>query len=376
MRLGACALVVLAAVAGSAGTATAAQPATPGTLLQTDLTTAQANDGLIGVIGMVRDGTTVEYASAGQGDMLANTPADPHARFRIGSNTKAFVATVLLQLEAEGKLSLNDTVEKWLPGVVDGNGYDGTKITIRELLNHTSGIADYFQQLSLQYGLNLDPNQQFTPLQLVDIGLSQAPVFAPGTGWSYSNTNYILAGMIIKAVTGNDPAVEVTNRIITPLGLTNTVFPTSDPTMPGNHLSGYYHLRSGIFYFIRDVTVSNVQMAGAAGAIVSTTDDLANFERALFSGQLLPPAQQAELETTVPATGGDYGLGVGRWQTPCGPAWSHNGAVLGYESWWLTSSDGSRQVVVATNQFNLTDDQGTDTDIGKALTDAYCATAP
>lgn len=366
---------VLALAAGSAGVALAGVTRqTPTQVLQAGIESAAAKYHLPGVIGEVRDGGDNSYAKTGWGDQFTQVPADPRARFRIGSCSKAFSSVVLLQLEQEGKLSLDDTVDKWLPGMVDANGNDGKKITIRELLNHTSGLPDYAgtAQVMAPYIADTNPDQQVDPKWLVDVATSMKPTFAPGTGWSYSNTNYLLAGLIIKAVTGNDPSVEVTNRIIKPLGLTHTTFPTNDGKLYGNWLHGYFT--------VRDISFSATpQYFGSAGAIVSTLDDLGTFESALFSGKLLAPAQQKELETTV----GDehYGLGVAVSQTRCGPVWNHTGAVMGYGSLWLSSADGKRQVVVATNEYNLTTanlgivDFNSFSALGSAAIDAFCATA-
>ncbi|WP_020664049.1 serine hydrolase domain-containing protein [Amycolatopsis benzoatilytica] len=367
------AIFMTAATTLSAGVAVAA----PGSALASGLAKLTGPDGVIGAIGMARKGNDAEYARSGFGDYFAKAPPDPHAKFRIGSNTKAFVSVVLLQLEAERKLSLNDTVDKWLPGVVAKNGNDGTKITLRQLLNHTSGLPDYLAgQFAQGYSANLNPNEPYVPRHLVNAALANKPTAAPGTAWHYSNTNYVLAGMVIQAATGNPPAVEVAHRIITPLGLSDTTFPTSDPTLPAPRLNGYFHVH-GSTSPVRDVTSSNVQTTGSAGAMVSTVDDLADFERALFAGKLLPPAQQEELETTVPMghdpAAGRYGLGVGQTQTPCGPVWTHTGAVLGYESTWLSSPDGERQVVVADNEYSLTLNPAVTEDLFAQPVAAYCA---
>jgi len=369
------ATLTLAALAG-VGPANADTPTAAG-ILQAGAKLGVA-DGYPGVIGLVRQGDTTQYVHAGVGDLAGRVPADPAAQFRIGSNTKAFTATVLLQLESEQRLSLDDTVAKWLPGAVNANGYDGTKITIRQLLNHTSSLPDYFKDpgFSLSYGLNTQPNQPWPPQTLVNIALAQhKPTSAPGQQWSYANTNYVLAGMVIKAVTGNDAATEIQHRIIEPLGLHDTSFPTVDPALHGNYLHGYEYPVIGIV--IRDVTVSDVQTFGAAGAMVSTLDDLATFSRALITGKLLPPAQEAELKTTVPMTSDGtvaYGLGVIHMQLPCGQwAWSHNGAVLGYISDWYTNDDGTKQVVRANNEFHLMGPTQGQKDTGKATTDAFCA---
>lgn len=333
-------------------------------------------DGYPAAIGLVRSGDSTQYVVDGVGDVAAKTPADPKAQFRIGSNTKAFTATVLLQLEAEGRLSLDDTVAQWLPGAVNANGYDGTKITIRELLHHTSGLPDYDTNPTFlnSYASNTEPNRAWPPQTLVDLALAQhAPTSAPGAAFAYSNTNFILAGMVIKAVTGNDPAVEIQNRIIGPLGLHDTTFPTSDPTLHGDYLHGYEYQWLGLE--LTDVTVSNVQAMGSAGAMVSTLDDLATFDRALIGGALLPPAQEAELKTTVPIDAKTrYGLGIGQYQTPCGQwVWTHTGIVLGYISTWEISDDASKQVIVANNEEHLQDGTRGQTDIQAGVDNAYCA---
>ncbi|WP_435179092.1 serine hydrolase domain-containing protein [Actinacidiphila sp. bgisy145] len=334
-------------------------------------------DGYPGVIGLVRHGDSTQYVHAGVGDRSTGAPADPTAQFRIGSNTKAFTATVLLQLEGEHRLSLDDTVAKWLPGAVDANGYDGSTITLRELLNQTSGLPDYIDDLGLQLAdyTNADPSRLYPPQTLVDAALAlHKPTSAPGQKWGYSNTNYVLAGMVIEAVTGNDPATEIQHRIIEPLGLTHTTFPTTDPTLHGTYLHGYEWF-AGLA--LRDVTTSNVQISGAAGAIVSTLDDLATFDRALLTGTLLPPAQEAELKTTVPtdSTGtAGYGLGIYHQQLPCGQwAWDHDGDVLGYHSIWLASDDGSKQVVLAANEFHMMGPTNGQNDTGGAALNALCA---
>ncbi|MCX4734919.1 serine hydrolase [Streptomyces sp. NBC_01363] len=375
MATAACLLMTGAGAATAApatGSSTSAA-STPADILQAGAQQGIA-DGYPGVIGMVRKGDTTQYVHAGVGDRATKVPADPKAKFRIGSNTKAFISTVLLQLEGEKRLSLDDTVAKWLPGAVAANGYDGSKITIRQLLNHTSGLPDYLSALQINgpYFLNTNPREVLPPQTLVNVGLGlRAPTSAPGEKFGYSNTNYVLAGMVIKAVTGSEPAAEVQRRIIEPLGLRDTSFPTADPALYGNYLHGYV-LRA---ILIDDATVSNVQVSGSAGAMVSTMDDLGAFSRALLTGKLLEPAQSAELRTTVPVTADiGYGLGIEHMKLSCGKwAWGHNGAVLGYFSEWLASEDGTEQVLHANNEFHLLAGTPGQAHTGKALTDAFCA---
>lgn len=322
--------------------------------------------GYPGIIGMVRNGDETRYLQAGVGDRGTREPADPEAKFRIGSNTKSFTAATVLLLEADGVLSLDDTVADWLPGAVDANGHDGSKITIRQLLNHTSNLPEYTMNID---GYTINP--EWEPQELVDGALRNRPPNAePGEEWEYTNTNYVLAGMVIEAATGNEPAEEMRTRIFEPLGLSDTSLPTKDNELHGNHLTGYF-LVGPIFL---EMTTTSVQATRTAGAIVSTLDDLADFERALVGGALLPPEQQAELKTTVPTgTGSGYGLGLLRVDTECGPAWFHNGGVPGYYSFHITGDDGERQVVEANNEFHLKRDTPGQTATTEGGFDAFCA---
>lgn len=348
--------------------------ATPAQLLVSGARAAAAA-GFPGVIGMVRNEPYKEYIAVGYRKYQTQQPADWSAQFRVGANTEAFTATVILQLEAEGVLSLDDTVHQWLPGVVAANGNDGTTITIRQLLDHTSGLPEYSSDAAFTttYALNFEPNQPWPAQTLVNIALTHAPLHAPGQQFAHANTNYVLAGMIIEAATGKTAAVEINSRILIPLALDDTSFPTADPQLYGNYLEGH-SITWGIYRF---VTASQVQAFGAAGAIVSTLDDLATFTRALIGGQLLPAAQQAALKTTVPVPNSNgsasYGLGILRVETNAGPVWQHTGGVLGYYSLWLTSDDGSKQVVVAANEHHMSVGTSSQTKVGQAALDAYAA---
>ncbi|MEO3781926.1 serine hydrolase domain-containing protein [Actinocorallia sp. B10E7] len=345
--------------------ATASVPSAA-TILQAG--TAQGvTNGYPGVIGLVRDDGQAQYAHAGVGNRDNNTPADPQAKFRIGSNSKVFTAATILLLEADGVLSLDDTVAKWLPNAVTTNGYDGSKITIRQLLNHTSNIPNY----TMNYDGYL-PVGGWAPQNLVNGGLKKRPPNAePGTKWEYSNTNYILAGMIIQAATGNTPAVEMKNRIFDPLGLSNTSLPTG-VNMTGNHLRGYFYVGPVITNF----TAMNVEAIWTAGAVISTLDDMATFTRALVGGTLLPPEQQAELKTTVPASSSTatYGLGLFKVQLSCGKvAWYHDGMVPGYVSFQATSDDGAQQVMSAANEAHLASGTNGQKNLQAAVLNAFCA---
>jgi D-alanyl-D-alanine carboxypeptidase len=318
--------------------------------------------GTVGVLAYTTNGTSAMRARSGVAIIGTTQPVNWASHMRIGSNTKTFVATVLLQLEAEGKLSLNDTIEHWLPGVVHGNNYQPDRITIRQLLQHTSGIFDYVSDDAFLATL-VTPNAfsqnrfiTYTPEQLVTIALQHNPNFAPGARWNYSNTNYILAGMIIKAATGHDWQAEVQNRIITPLGLTETTEPGTNPNLPTPFMNGYELFDASLTY--TDVTLHNMTWAEAAGSFTSTPQDINTFFRALMKGRLLPPAQMTEMQTTVPMSqnfqkfwpGAAYGLGLIRINLPCGSVyWGHPGDVFGYNNTNGVTPDGERSAMVASS---------------------------
>lgn len=180
-----------------------------------------------GVIVTVKNGEASWSYASGEGNIERNHKVDADSAFRIGSTTKSFVATVMLQLAGEKKLSLDDTVEKWLPGLIKGKGYDGNKITIRQLLNHTSGIADYLTP-DLKAKLIENPSENYRPEQLISRALELEPV----KGWSYSNTNMVIVGLIIQKITGESYAEQIKKRIIEPLSLKETVLPGSSMDIP------------------------------------------------------------------------------------------------------------------------------------------------
>jgi D-alanyl-D-alanine carboxypeptidase len=314
-------------------------------------------DGVIGSVARVFDGRDRIEARNGVARIGGTAPVSFDTQFRMGSNTKTFVAVVMLQLVDEGKLRLDDTVERWLPGVVSGSGNDGTRITIRNLLQHTSGLHNYTADLFSDYTVEDYYATRFhhlEPGELVAIAMAHAPNFAPGTSWSYSNTNYILAGMIIEKVTGRDWPTEVRARIIAPLQLRHTLEPGDWPGLPAPHAEGYSVLAVG--EPLVDVTLYNHTWGGAAGSLITTTDDLARFWRALQRGQLLSPASMAAMHETVEATeiqvaipGARYGLGIFWTPTPCGGYWGHGGDTFGFATRNGVDDDGTRAVVMSRN---------------------------
>jgi len=314
--------------------------------------------GMVGTVGEVSDGRDRIVARSGVARAGRPEPVAFDSRFRMGSNTKTFVAVVMLQLVEEGRVRLDDSVDHWLPGVVSGNGNDGRLVTVRNLLQHTSGIFDYTEALLATFTLADYQRMRFQsvdPEELVDVAMVHAPRFAPGAGWSYSNTNYILAGMIIKKVTGHDWSSEVRTRILAPLGMSQTFDPGDWPGLPAPHASGYQTFTDD--GPLVDVTLFNHTLADAAGALVTTTRDLTRFWRALQRGKLLGPAAMAEMHRTIDATelqvvipGVRYGLGILWVPARCGAGyWGHLGDTFGFSTRNGVSDDGSRAVVVSQN---------------------------
>ena len=335
-------------------------------------------DGVPGVIIMTRRGRHVSDVVAGLADKATGQLMRPQDRVHIGSITKTFVATVVLQLAAEGRLSLNDSVQKWLPGVITGHGYHPAQITIRELLQHTSGLRDYTSNPEFHNAQDPEALEKtWRPQQLVNIALRLGP---PVHGWLYSDTNYILLGMIIQKVTGRSPITEIRDRILGPLGLHDTSFPLTSKQIPPPYAHGYYGPV--------DVTkLVNPSVAWTAGAMISTVNDVARFYRALLTGRLRPPEQQRELLTAIPVHdpgelfAEHYGLGIYRVRLPCGTAWGHDGGYPGgFKTFAYTSPDGSRQAVMVYNDFEMSiprSDGGTGTpafqrDVTKATEIAFC----
>ncbi|WP_405973105.1 beta-lactamase family protein [Streptomyces sp. NBC_00988] len=344
----------LATPAASAKDSTSSTKSRQRTTLQHSVDAIERT-GTVAVVAQSTGPDGRRYATTGVSDTATGRTARVTDKFRIASSTKAFVSTVMLQLVGEGRVSLDDTVEHWLPGTVSGNGNDGNAITVRQLLNHTSGLFNYtadFPEISTVADFEADRYSTWTPQQLVGIAMRHAPDFAPGTQWEYSNTNYILAGMIIQKATGHTWQQEVTRRVIRPLGLRDTSAPDTSSRIPGQHLHGYSDF-GGSGPTI-DVTDLNPTAAGSAGAMISTTNDLTRFFSALLGGRLLHPAQLAEMKTTVRAAsldpvwpGARYGLGLMEIPLTCGGVYySHAGDLMGYTTRDGVTPDGRHTVVL------------------------------
>ncbi|MEU7018090.1 serine hydrolase domain-containing protein [Streptomyces sp. NPDC046385] len=316
--------------------------------VQQALNTLVRDDGMPAVLASVqdRDGRTRTY-TAGVGDLSTGSKVPKDGQVRIGSNTKTFTAVVVLQLVGEGKIRLDASVDTYLPGLVRGEGIDGRHITVRQLLQHTSGLPEY--------GVHVDDdeirNRYFEPRELLDIALRYKADAAPGTRWGYSNTNYILAGLIVQKVTGRPLAEEIDRRIVKRIGLRHTYFPApGEMTIREPHPRGYH--RNPADGPLRDFTEMDPSWGWAAGQLISTNSDLNRFFAALLAGRLLPAAQLAEMRTTVPAgtSGLRYGLGLTSRPLSCGGVyWGHGGDIAGYETRGGVTEDGRAAGVAVTS---------------------------
>jgi D-alanyl-D-alanine carboxypeptidase len=387
--------VVVAGPASGEGRADSGSAVSPPRTRQlTEVADEAMAAGVPGVIVRVNDGHgPVENIVRQAPWSVADHKLGANDEFRMGSNTKTITATLVLQLVARHRVALDDPIEKWLPGAVP----DGGNITVRMLLNHTSGLADYAydpEALELMTGLRTD---QPTARQLLAVGTKLPVLFAPGKGWSYNNTGYIALGLLLEKVTGHSVADLVQQRIAGPLGLRHTYLSTDAPNpADGRFAHGYEpdaaHLASILppglpagFGFVGpthdervDVTAINQSWDGAAGAIVSTTSDWARFDSALMSGRLFPKSLLAQMQVTVQEDAANglnryYGLGLEEVRTPCGTVWGHDGALPGYRSDNYTDQSGRRTVsVLSTTHFGLKTDPAAGSAENNLVTAAIC----
>lgn len=336
--------------------APADSPRTAGPGMQRRLDRLVTQTGFPGVIATVggSDGRVRSW-TAGTGDLRDGSPVPVDGRVRIASNTKMFTATVVLQLVAEGKIDLHAPVDRYLPGVIRGNGNDGRRITVRQLLQQTSGLPDY-DSIVVERGGSLQAvaHTYVEPHDLLDSALGEARHFRPGTRWEYSNTNYVVLGLIVQRITERPIGEEITRRIIRPAGLADTYWPRQgEQRLRGTHPHGYWADAPGAPY--EDITTMDPSIGWAAGQLVSTTADLGRFMEALLGGELLAPTELAEMKETVRAPGFEvgpgwrYGLGLARHRLTCGvQAWGHGGDIQGFETRNLITSDGRWAVVAVT----------------------------
>ncbi|MFD7278694.1 serine hydrolase domain-containing protein [Streptomyces sp. NPDC059862] len=322
------------------------------TQLQRDLD-ALRELGITGALARLETTEGVQTARSGVAELDTARPVPGNPLLRAGSVTKTFVATVVLQLAAEGRLSLSDPVERWLPGVVAGNGNDGRRVTVRQLLQQTSGLYDYaydiYPTLSTPEDYRRERWRVAHPDELIALAMRHAPA---DQVWAYSNTNYVLADMSINSVTGHDWTTEVREQIIAPLRLRRTTMPGTWPFLPSPHAHNYQQWTSGGPLVDTTIAVRTLD-SGADGSIISTAEDLNTFITALVGGRLLPAAQLADMQTLVdtppdPRGHTGYGLGLYYHPLPCGGgSWTHGGHGLGYNVEVTATDDGATRLTVA-----------------------------
>lgn len=323
------------------------------------------------------DGTHDDFV-AGVGNLETGEPVPVDGEVRAGSNTKTFTAVVVLQLVEEGLVSLDEPIESSLPGLVQGDGIDGSAITVRQLLQHTTGLPEYTTGIAMDF--EKAQGAYTSPRDLLDLALSQPAHFAPGERWEYSNTNYLLLGLLIERVTQRPLFEQVTERIVEPLGLNHTYFPTvGEMEIRGDHPAGYHRDSEGELY---DVSELDPSWGWAAGQVVTSPSDLNEFLRAVLDGRLLDEAMTAEMQKTVPSDeglwpGSEYGLGLQSYPLSCGGViWGHGGDIHGFQTRNGVAADGTAFTVAVTALpwgFIEEDDEPRLTDAYQAVTDAVDA---
>ncbi|MFD9405768.1 serine hydrolase domain-containing protein [Streptomyces sp. NPDC059989] len=329
-----------------------------------------------GVFAEVRDTGRTWRGASGVADVTTGRPVTPDMRQRVGSITKTFTAVAVMQQVEQGRIRLDAPIGDHLPRLVPGER--GRKITVRMLLNHTSGIPDYlpyafpslqgFPSLPDMSTDSIDDNRfrQFRPAELIEMGLAAPPTGEPGgpTG-VYSNTNYLLLGQLLEQVTGTTAEKYITRNVIERAGLRHTGFPTG-PRIEGPH-SRMYEAFYGLIDPPRDYSVYNMSWVGPSAALVSTMEDLNRFYAKLLDGKIVSRSSLAEMQRTLPVrrdldgTMIEYGLGLHKVDIQgCGTFWGHDGSAWGAGTISLTRADGKRQMSVAVNlaRWNKPDSSG------------------
>ncbi|MDQ0989017.1 serine hydrolase [Streptomyces sp. V3I7] len=352
--LGAVVLSLLAvpaqAAPGTAHTrAAAALPAPDTAGLRSVLRSAVAQ-GAPGAMARVDDHGTVYKEVRGLADRGTRRGIGTGDRFRVGSVTKSFSAVVLLQLADAHKLSLDAPVNRYLPGLLPDD-----RITVRHVLSHRSGLYDYTNDMFAKSvsGFEAVRDKVFTYRQLVNLSLKKKRTNAPGAAYAYSNTNFVVAGMLIEKLTGHSVRTEYQNRIFKPLKLNDTFYVHPDTKLPGTYTRGYLTPDTKGAALV-DSTRQTVSWAQSAGAIISSAHDLNTFYSALLGGRLMSSARLAEMErwTKVNSTTA-YGLGLRRRTLSCGTSvYGHTGTVQGYYTYAFTSKDGKRSLTAVANTSN------------------------
>ena len=292
--------------------------------------------------------------AVGKGSLETGQAPPLDGEVRIGSNTKTFVAVVVMQMVQEGKVGLDEPIETYLPGLIKGEGVDGSRITVRQLLQHTSGLPEYTDTYLSSRAAESENMQHYVPPRdLLDTALGKPAAFEPGTQWKYTNTNYIVLGMLIERVSQRPVGEQIDERIVKKLGLSHTYLPgNGEKKLHGPHSQGYHLSAEGK---LEDMTDLDTSLAWAAGGMVSTPGELNTFFQAVLDGRLLTQASIDEMKNgAVDASshlgpGAVYGLGLIGTPLSCGgTAWGHHGGIAGYETHDGVGPDGTAVTVAVT----------------------------
>ncbi|MFC7449745.1 serine hydrolase domain-containing protein [Rhodococcus daqingensis] len=291
-------------------------------------------------------GETVELRS-GVGNRTTAEPIPDGAQVRIGSVTKTFVAAMVMQLVDEGRIELDASIGRYLPGVLTGEGVDPGAITVRQLLQHTSGLPEYSDDPRITQTY-FGSGEQFTRQDLLGMALVHPAQFPAGERMKYTNTNYLVNGLLVEKVTGNTVEDELERRITGPLQLTDTYLPgTGEKQIRGRHPSGYEADGDKVV----EVTATEPSGPWAAGAMISSGADLTAFLRALVDGRIVSQASWGAMTDTVPMDqpGMSYGLGLMSAKLSCGKVfWGHSGDIPGFHTLTGATEDGRAAAITVT----------------------------
>ncbi|WP_432148751.1 serine hydrolase domain-containing protein [Streptomyces sp. bgisy029] len=336
------------------------------------LESAMAN-GAPGAMARYSGPDGVEEETVGVRDRESGAAMDTRARFRIGSVSKTFSSVVLLQLVQEGRLKLDAPVNTHLEGLLPDD-----RITVRHLLTHRSGLADYTNAMFNETvpGFEAVRDRVFSYQELVDLSLAEPRTTGPGGAYAYSNTNFVIVGMLIEKLTGRPVADAYQRRVIKPLGLRETAYVHPDTRIKGTHVRGYLHPDEAGAPLV-DSTEQTVSWAQSAGAVISSPADLTTFTSALMRGRLLAPATLEAMTTVTPTDGTNtrfYGLGLRRYDLSCGTrVYGHTGTVQGFYTYAFSTRDGRRSLSALANTSNR---GAANTALGGTLEAAFCGRKP
>nr|WP_330166789.1 serine hydrolase domain-containing protein [Streptomyces huasconensis] len=361
-----------APAAAPAGPSAPAVPAPDMDGVNAALKAAMAN-GAPGAMARFTGPDGVRTRTAGVRDRVSGAAMDTTARFRIGSVSKTFSSVVLLQLVDEGRLELDAPVNRYLPGLLPDD-----RITVRHLLTHRSGLADYTDAMFAKTvpGFEAVRNRVFTYQELVALSLAEPRTTEPGAAYKYSNTNFVVVGMLIEKATGTPVSQQYEQRIIKPLNLRNTSYVHPQARIAGTHVRGYLHPDEAGAPLV-DSTEQTASWAQTAGAVISNPADLNTFTTALMRGRLLSPRMLDAMTTVTPTDTTQtrfYGLGLRRYDLSCGTqVYGHTGTVQGYYTYAFATRDGGRSLSAMANTSNR---GAANTALGGTLEAAFCGKKP